>query len=143
MRDCGSRTTIGALERLADLDRLRAAPRATALSAALRDMAIRTFMLSNQLPLLEGGQKSRGVVDRMGESCGPSTPRAAERFFVEKHIDARPCPVVSQRLHQHRLGGPDLRSRGRCQPARRAHQLRRQRRASRGPPVVAPRAGAA
>lgn len=84
----GSRVTIDALARLAGLDELRADPRASALTATLRQKDVQVFMLSNQLPLLKAGQRPRGVVGRIGEFCGSGAERSGERFFNETQLIA-------------------------------------------------------
>lgn len=112
----GSRIALDALQRLASLDDLRA--RAAPLVAQLRDKHVQVFMLSNQLPLLEAGQKSQEVVGEAAAYCGPDAPQAGERFFgstqiiafsdpndlmsypvpdkfAERYIDSRLCPTVT------------------------------------------------
>lgn len=114
----GSRVTIDALQRLAGINLLRSDPRAAALSATLRQQDVQLFMLSNQLPLLEAGQRPQEVVQRIPEFCGPAAALGARRFFAttrlvafsdpndlmsypvpdrfaETHIDSRLCPLVT------------------------------------------------
>jgi hypothetical protein len=113
----GSRATLDALQRIAGEPRLRD-PRIAALTAEMRRRDLQVFMLSNQLPLLEAGQKAQQVVGRIGEYCGPDAALADQRFFAtarliafsdpndlmsypvpdrfaETHIDSRLCPLVT------------------------------------------------
>lgn len=113
----GSRATLDGLERIArGLPNVDA--RYTPVATALGQRDIQVFMLSNQLPLLEAGEQPPEAVGTPADFCGPSAPRAEERFvnsisavafsdpndlmsypvpldWADKYIDPRLCPKIT------------------------------------------------
>ncbi len=113
----GSRATIDALERLANLN-LPHDPRTNALAANFRQRDVEIFMMSNQLPLLESGREPQTVTGEDKQYCPAGAPKADQRFFAqteliafsdpndvmsypipdlfaERYIDSRLCPLVT------------------------------------------------
>jgi len=88
----GSRITIDALQRLAGLlnnkELQNEYPGLEKLHHVLQDRVITTFMLSNQLPLLQLGRSLPDVIHEYEIYCSPKGSKYAERFANQTHIVA-------------------------------------------------------
>jgi hypothetical protein len=113
----GSRATIDALQRLANLG-LDSDAGMRAIADNFRQRDVQVFMMSNQLPLLEAGREPQKVTGEEAKYCPAGAPLADKRFFAqtdliafsdpndlmsypipdlftERYIDSRLCPSVT------------------------------------------------
>jgi hypothetical protein len=113
----GSRATIDALQRLANID-FGTDPKVVAIADDFRQRKVQVFMLSNQLPLLESGREPQKVTGQQAAYCPAGAPKAGQRFFAEtdliafsdpndlmsypipdlfaeRYVDSRLCPAVT------------------------------------------------
>ncbi|HEX2528549.1 MAG TPA: hypothetical protein VHL31_19915 [Geminicoccus sp.] len=113
----GSRATIDAMQRLANLD-LQHDPRTIAVARDFKTRKLQIFMLSNQLPLLESGREPQTVLGAADQYCPDGASKASQRFFAqteliafsdpndlmsypvpdlfaERYIDSRLCPAMT------------------------------------------------
>jgi len=112
----GSRVTSDALQRIAAM--IKANPDVSKRVENLEDKIFPIFMLSNQLPLLQLGQKDPEVHGQIEQICREGSSRAGERLFretrliafsdpndlfsyaippnfLDQHIDSRLCPTLT------------------------------------------------
>ena len=112
----GSRISIDALELV--LKQIHNHPERQALEDKLKDKPIYLYMLSNQLPLLQVGQPLPEVYDQTARYCRTDGDLYDQRFFkklqvvafsdpndlfsyavqpafINRHMDSRLCPVVT------------------------------------------------
>ncbi len=111
----GSRIAIDTLQYFGNLSTTTEAPQLAGLREALQGMEIRVYMLANQLPLLEMGQKRAVVRNQVGSYCRPGGELYDRRIinrvsifafsdpndilsypippkFVGEYVDSRLCP---------------------------------------------------
>ncbi|WP_435640958.1 hypothetical protein [Micavibrio aeruginosavorus] len=114
----GSRITIDTLNRFAaDREHCEECKKLDGLNATLQNETITVFMLANQLPLLQVGQKQPTITGVTGEYCMPDGAHYNERLigkvrivafndpndilsypippdYADKYIDSRFCPEI-------------------------------------------------
>lgn len=84
----GSRIIIDTLQYFGDQSATTDAPQLAGFDDTLRGMDFRVYMLANQLPLLEMGQKRAEVRGQTGSYCQPGGAHFDQRFFRKLSIYA-------------------------------------------------------
>jgi hypothetical protein len=111
----GSRIVLDSLQYFGNLSTTADAPQLAGGRAAVQEMEFRVYMLANQLPLLEMGQKRAEVRGQTGSYCRPGGKHFDQRIFrrlsiyafsdpndilsypippkfADEYIDSRLCP---------------------------------------------------
>ena len=84
----GSRIAVDTLQYFAKLSTTTNAPQLAGIKEVLQGMDFRIYMLANQLPLLEMGQKRAEVRNQIGSYCRPGGEHFDQRFFRRLSIYA-------------------------------------------------------
>jgi len=84
----GSRIVLDSLQYFGNLSRTADAPRLVGGREATQAMKFRVYMLANQLPLLEMGQKRAEVRGQIGSYCQPGGEHFDQRIFRRLSIYA-------------------------------------------------------
>ena len=84
----GSRIAIDTMQYFGNLSTTTEATQLAGLREALQGMEVRVYMLANQLPLLEMGQKRAVVRNQVGSYCRPGGERFDQRVFGRLSIYA-------------------------------------------------------
>jgi hypothetical protein len=114
----GSRIVIDTLQYFGNLAATSSEPHFIALKSAFQDTNFRIYMLANQLPLLEMGQKRAEVRDQIDSYCRPDGEHFEDRVlsrlpiyafsdpndilsypvppkFADKYLHSRLCPIIT------------------------------------------------